>query len=156
MALVKDAEQQLLLLVPDASSIVDRIHAVIDLDVFEQSLRHTTDPSIQLAEVQRMFASIAALMGELCAPVRDEAIHSIARSISEDFSVETFEGITGELWGVLKGMRQDMASFGLANIQPVLLRTAIEYELNHFHQGYEDIRQDKTMDKRFDEARHLH
>ena len=51
MALVKDAEKQLLLLVPEASSIVDRIHAVMDLDVFEHSLRHTTDPSIQLTEI---------------------------------------------------------------------------------------------------------
>lgn len=139
MALVQDAERQLLLLIPEASSIVDRVHAVIDLDIFEQSLRHTSDPSIQLVEVQRKFASITTLMSEMCAPVRDDAVHSIARSISDNFSVDTFEGITCELWKLLKMMRQDMASFGLANIQPVLLKTAVEYELNNFHKRHEHV-----------------
>ena len=36
-------------------------------------------------------------------------------------------------------MRQDMVSFGLANVQPVLLRTAVEYELNNFHTRHERV-----------------
>ena len=68
VALIQDAEKQLLLLVPETSSIVDRIHAVIDLEVFEQSIRHTSDPSAQLSEVQRKFASLTTLMSEMCAP----------------------------------------------------------------------------------------
>ena len=144
MALVQDAEKQLLLLVPEASSIVDRVHVVIDLEIFEQSLRHTTDPSIQLLEVQRKFASITTLMSELCAPVRDESVRLMATSISDTFSVDTFEGITCELWGLLKTMRRDMAAFGLANIQPVLLRTAIEYELSNFHKKHENINKTRT------------
>ena len=71
-------------------------------------------------------------------------MHLMAKSITEDFSVDTFEGITCELWKLLKTMRQDMASFGLANIQPVLLRTAVEYELNNFYKRHEHI--DKTRE----------
>src|SRR5262249_36205069 len=115
------------------------IHAVTDLDVFEQSLRGIPDPSLQLAEVQRKYASITTLMSEMCAPARDEAIRSMAASIARDFSVDTFEGITCELWRMLKMLRQDMASFGLASVQPVLLRTAIEYEQSSFRGRHECI-----------------
>lgn len=135
VALVNDARRQLVEMVPEGLSLHKRIDEVIDMEVFAEALCQRASISGKLIEVQTKYSAIVELMAELCAPARDDAMRELRADVSR-LSMDSFEDLTRRLFGLLKAMRDDMVSFGLASIKPVLVKTAVEYEQQAFEEKF--------------------
>jgi len=117
--LIADIKQQLLAMVSANGKIAAEVNEALDLDLIRQQVRNKTYDLVGcLRYIQRK-------MLQLCAPVRDAVIQSIAQQI--DFT-SAFQIILS----TLEEMKFDLMNYRLQSLRPHLKAQAVEYERTKF------------------------
>src|SRR5688572_18489344 len=102
-------------MVSDKGKIAENIKEVLDVDLIKQQIDN------KAFDIVQCMGYISQKMLQLCAPIRDPAIRSIAQSTDV---AEAFERILA----ILEDMKLDLANYRLQALRPVLQRQAVDYE----------------------------
>lgn len=116
LTLLAEVKKALLgLLVPQQKRAIESIEAKLDMELIAQQTENGALDFNQYSEY------VVNLMGQLCAPVRDEAIDKLRR---ETEVVPLFKGILE----TLDLMKLDMANFHIQQARPFIVSQSVEYE----------------------------
>ena len=107
------------LLVPQQKRLIESIEGKLDLELIRQQAENDC---LDFADYA---GYVINLMGQLCAPVRDE---EIAKLRTETEVVPLFKGIMESL----DHLRLDMANFHLQQARPLIVSHSVEYEKAKF------------------------
>ncbi|KND03158.1 uncharacterized protein SPPG_09000 [Spizellomyces punctatus DAOM BR117] len=119
IAQIRDA---LLAMVSENGKFAENIKEVLDVEHIKQQLDNNA------FDFLRCLSYITEKMLQLCAPIRDAAIRSIA--LSSDI-VTAFEHILD----ILEDMKLDLANYRLQALRPILQQQAVEYERTKFDEA---------------------
>ncbi len=116
LVLLKEVKENLLgLLVPQQKRTIDSINGRLDLELIRQQAENGALDFHAYADY------VLNVMGQLCAPVRDEEIAAL-REVRE--VVPLFQGIMK----TVDHMKLDMANFHLQQARPLIVSQSVEYE----------------------------
>ncbi|TPX57192.1 hypothetical protein SpCBS45565_g08253 [Spizellomyces sp. 'palustris'] len=119
IAQIRDA---LLAMVSENGKFAENIKEVLDVEHIRQQLDNNA------FDLLRCLSYITEKMLQLCAPIRDAAIRSIA--LSSDIAT-AFEHILE----ILEDMKLDLANYRLQALRPILQQQAVEYERTKFDEA---------------------
>lgn len=123
LVLLEEVKTNLLdLLLPQHSRLLQKIEGVLDMDLIKQQ----AEKGILHEQYMGYAQFVLSIMGQLCAPVRDE---EIARLTSTTEIIPLFKGILE----TLKLMKVDMANFAIGVIRPQLIANSVIYEKKKFN-----------------------
>ncbi|TPX36381.1 hypothetical protein SmJEL517_g01451 [Synchytrium microbalum] len=112
-------EHMLLSMVSETGHIATEIKEKLDLEMIQQQI------SKDIFDLAGCIKYILSKMAQLCAPIRDAAIRTLAQI--ED-PVHAFE----QILNVLEEMKLDLANYRLQALRPHLAQQAVEYERAKF------------------------
>ncbi|XP_047121450.1 T-complex protein 11-like protein 1 [Schistocerca piceifrons] len=120
MNLLRDIKEYLFsLLLPQHVKLKEEISDLLDEDIIQQQVDAGT------LNFQDYAQCVIAIMGKLCAPIRDEKIKELSET--KDV-VAVFKGILE----TLELMRLDMANFTIKMFRPDIIASSVEYEKTKF------------------------
>ncbi|KAJ3277222.1 hypothetical protein HK104_003544 [Borealophlyctis nickersoniae] len=122
VGLIADAKQSLLSMVSDKGKIALEINEALDLDHIKQQIDNNA------FDVVRCVAYIQQKMLQLCAPIRDVAVRSIAQQTDLATAFEI-------ILTTLDDMKLDLANYRLQTLRPHLTQQAAEYERKKFEEA---------------------
>eukprot|EP00095_Tigriopus_kingsejongensis_P012430 maker-scaffold924_size80766-snap-gene-0.15 protein:Tk12430 transcript:maker-scaffold924_size80766-snap-gene-0.15-mRNA-1 annotation:"t-complex protein 11-like protein 1-like" len=118
--LLKEVKTGLLgLLVPQQKRVIENIHEKLDLELIAQQAENGA------LDFQAYASYVINLMGQLCAPVRDEEIVQL-REAKE--IIPLFQGILK----TVDVMKVDMANFHIQQARPLIMNQSVDYERTKF------------------------
>jgi hypothetical protein len=101
------------------------IHAILDPELIEQELLHASfDPA-------GLFRSIAALLKQHCAPMRDSAIDALTEATCSSCPASIISTVR-TCFALLELMKLDIANHELQAVRPALLQGSAQFELAAF------------------------
>lgn len=120
-------------MVSERGKLAENIKEVLDVDHIKQQIDNNA------FDIVRCLGYITAKMLQLCAPIRDSAIRSIAQSAD---LADAFERVLS----ILEDMKMDLANYRLQSLRPVLQKQAVEYERTKFDNALAvgDVTLDRT------------
>lgn len=121
-SLLGDIREILISMLPEKSKVGLEIKEVLDIEHIKQQITNSA------FDVKKALEYVTQKMLQLCAPIRDASIRSIA---TETDLTNAFSRILG----ILEDMRFDLMNFQLESVKPHLKAQAVEYETLKFDEA---------------------
>ena len=133
-ALAENIREKLTGLLRTGSSMHNLISEVLDPSMIANQVRHGS------FSYEKFFAFMNTILPQLCAPVRDSEVESLASDPSEDPVKQL-----ARIYFIIDIIRLDMLNFTLQQWAPALLKEAVGYESRCFEKELENSFPDKTL-----------
>jgi hypothetical protein len=111
-------------MVSEEGSVYKKINESLDFDFLEHEMKN------KVFDLNNTLNYIGLKMLELCAPMRDSSIRSLAAENDVAITMIRFLDI-------LEEMKLDLANFRLQSVRPHLIQQAVEFETAKFDKAYE-------------------